>query len=276
MAGDPDRARERQPQARGRRRRPRSPASRAASRRSSAATHRHRARQQGHRPGLELPRLARGRGRPGQRDRQGRQRRLAHRPRQQPVQRRPIRGSCMFNTIAGQGPDAVRPEVRPDLQRSPGAVARPPPGRGLRRRRARSTADNDAINASLQPSQGERGRRAAGPARSHLTHRRRTPWTADGDPRVAGPRSAARTSGWRRARRRLRVPLRAADARSSSSSSSSSRCSWSRGCRPATGRCCRGDRGLNLPNNYTAIAKNTLFWPAVVFTIEYTVIVTSC
>jgi len=35
-----------------------------------------------------------------------------------------------------------------------------------------------------------------------------------------------------------------------------------------------GDRGLNLPDNYTAISRNTLFWPAVVFTIEYTVIVT--
>lgn len=35
-----------------------------------------------------------------------------------------------------------------------------------------------------------------------------------------------------------------------------------------------GDKGLNFPANYTAIAKNTLFWPAVAFTIEYTVIVT--
>jgi multiple sugar transport system permease protein len=35
-----------------------------------------------------------------------------------------------------------------------------------------------------------------------------------------------------------------------------------------------GDRGLNFPTNYTAIAKNTLFWPAVAFTLEYTVIVT--
>lgn len=35
-----------------------------------------------------------------------------------------------------------------------------------------------------------------------------------------------------------------------------------------------GDRGLNLPDNYTAISRNSLFWPAVVFTIEYTVIVT--
>ncbi len=35
-----------------------------------------------------------------------------------------------------------------------------------------------------------------------------------------------------------------------------------------------GDRGLNFPDNYTAIAQNSLFWPAVAFTIEYTVIVT--
>jgi len=35
-----------------------------------------------------------------------------------------------------------------------------------------------------------------------------------------------------------------------------------------------GDRGLNFPANYTAIAKNSLFGPAVIFTIEYTVIVT--
>ena len=35
-----------------------------------------------------------------------------------------------------------------------------------------------------------------------------------------------------------------------------------------------GDRGLNFPKNFTAIGSNTLFGPAVVFTIEYTVIVT--
>jgi len=35
-----------------------------------------------------------------------------------------------------------------------------------------------------------------------------------------------------------------------------------------------GDRGLNFPANYTSLAKNTLFGPAIVFTIEYTVIVT--
>jgi multiple sugar transport system permease protein len=35
-----------------------------------------------------------------------------------------------------------------------------------------------------------------------------------------------------------------------------------------------GDRGLNFPNNFTAITKNTLFGPAIAFTIEYTIIVT--
>jgi multiple sugar transport system permease protein len=35
-----------------------------------------------------------------------------------------------------------------------------------------------------------------------------------------------------------------------------------------------GDRGLNLPNNYTSISSDQLFWPAVVFTIEYTILVT--
>ena len=35
-----------------------------------------------------------------------------------------------------------------------------------------------------------------------------------------------------------------------------------------------GDHGLNAPDNYTAIESNRLFWPAVVFTIEYTVLVT--
>lgn len=35
-----------------------------------------------------------------------------------------------------------------------------------------------------------------------------------------------------------------------------------------------GDRGLNFPKNFTAIGSNTLFWPAVAFTIEYTIIVT--
>ena len=36
----------------------------------------------------------------------------------------------------------------------------------------------------------------------------------------------------------------------------------------------RGERGFNVPENYTAIADNSLFWPAVLFTIQYTIIVT--
>jgi multiple sugar transport system permease protein len=35
-----------------------------------------------------------------------------------------------------------------------------------------------------------------------------------------------------------------------------------------------GDHGINFPTDYTAIESNQLFWPAVWFTIEYTVIVT--
>jgi len=35
-----------------------------------------------------------------------------------------------------------------------------------------------------------------------------------------------------------------------------------------------GDKGFNLPDNYAAIGTNSLFWPAVWFTIEYTVLVT--
>src|SRR4051794_19171960 len=35
-----------------------------------------------------------------------------------------------------------------------------------------------------------------------------------------------------------------------------------------------GDRGLNFPKNFVAILSNKLFAPAVVFTIEYTVLVT--
>jgi multiple sugar transport system permease protein len=35
-----------------------------------------------------------------------------------------------------------------------------------------------------------------------------------------------------------------------------------------------GDRGINFPEDYTSIASDRLFWPAVVFTIEYTVLVT--
>ena len=36
----------------------------------------------------------------------------------------------------------------------------------------------------------------------------------------------------------------------------------------------RASRGINLPDNYTSISDNALFWPAVWFTIEYTVLVT--
>jgi multiple sugar transport system permease protein len=35
-----------------------------------------------------------------------------------------------------------------------------------------------------------------------------------------------------------------------------------------------GDRGINFPSNFTSLSTNTLFWPAVVFTIEYTILVT--
>ena len=35
-----------------------------------------------------------------------------------------------------------------------------------------------------------------------------------------------------------------------------------------------GDRGLNFARNYEALSGNTLFWPAVEFTVRYTVIVT--
>jgi multiple sugar transport system permease protein len=36
-----------------------------------------------------------------------------------------------------------------------------------------------------------------------------------------------------------------------------------------------GDRGLNFARNYESLGSNTLFWPAVEFTIRYTVIVTA-
>jgi multiple sugar transport system permease protein len=35
-----------------------------------------------------------------------------------------------------------------------------------------------------------------------------------------------------------------------------------------------GDRGINFPQNYGALNNNILFWPAVEFTIRYTVVVT--
>jgi multiple sugar transport system permease protein len=35
-----------------------------------------------------------------------------------------------------------------------------------------------------------------------------------------------------------------------------------------------GDRGINFPRNYASLTSSSLFWPAVAFTIQYTVIVT--
>ena len=35
-----------------------------------------------------------------------------------------------------------------------------------------------------------------------------------------------------------------------------------------------GEAGINFPKNFVAITKNQLFWPSVVFTLEYTVLVT--
>ena len=60
---------------------------------------------------------------------------------------------------------------------------------------------------------------------------------------------------------------------SCSCSSSRRCCSWAR-CRRATGSCSAGDKGINFPTNYGALNNNPLFWPAVEFTIRYTVIVT--
>ena len=36
----------------------------------------------------------------------------------------------------------------------------------------------------------------------------------------------------------------------------------------------RGNRGYNFPENFTEIVDNRLFWPAVVFTVEYTLLAT--
>jgi multiple sugar transport system permease protein len=95
----------------------------------------------------------------------------------------------------------------------------------------------------------------------------------DADAHAPAAKPAARTSGWRRARRRLGMLYAAPTAiyvlvffvlplllvvRMSAGN-------WT---------LLSGDRGLNFPNNYTAILKNSLFWPAVAFTVEYTVIVT--
>jgi multiple sugar transport system permease protein len=82
-----------------------------------------------------------------------------------------------------------------------------------------------------------------------------------------------RTAGWRRARRRLgilyalptavyvlvffAIPLLLV-ARMSVSN-------WT---------LLSGDRGINFPNNFTSLTKNTLLLPAIAFTIEYTIIVT--
>src|SRR5260221_12817589 len=35
-----------------------------------------------------------------------------------------------------------------------------------------------------------------------------------------------------------------------------------------------GQGALNFPKNFTAITRNQLFWPSVIFTLEYTVLVT--
>ena len=163
--------------------------------------HRHLEGQQGRRPGLELPVLADDRGRPGRRPRQGRQRRLPHRPRQQPVQRgRPAPRHVQHGR--GQGPDAVRPQLRPDVQRPAGPVARPAPGRGLRRRQQdrRGQRRDQRVRCS-------RSSTGAGPATGR-------PRSADlaitgGDRgrhrgvRPAHPPPTRRPRGWRRARRRL-------------------------------------------------------------------------
>ena len=35
-----------------------------------------------------------------------------------------------------------------------------------------------------------------------------------------------------------------------------------------------GEAGINFPKNFVSITKNQLFWPSVIFTLEYTVLVT--
>jgi multiple sugar transport system permease protein len=36
-----------------------------------------------------------------------------------------------------------------------------------------------------------------------------------------------------------------------------------------------GDKGINIPRNYESVGANVLFWPAVEFTVRYTIIVTA-
>ena len=93
-------------------------------------------------------------------------------------------------------------------------------------------------------------------------------------PTAAVRDAGGRASAWRRTRQLH--GLRSTPRRRSSSwpSSSSCRCSSSAGCRPATGRCCAATGASTSPTTTRRSTPTRLFWPAVVFTIEYTVLVT--
>ena len=119
-------------------------------------------------------------------------------------------------------------------------------------------ADNDAINASLQPVAGRRRGAACQPARATLdtpTLRRNR-----GRQGSRSPPPRRRRRGWPRlaAHRGSSLgnrAMRAPDGHLRGASSSSSRCSWSSGCRLGNWPLLGGDKGLNFPKNYTAIVQ---------------------
>ena len=90
----------------------------------------------------------------------------------------------------------------------------------------------------------------------------------------APPPRAAAALGWRRARSCWASPTRCRPRSSWSSSSSCRCCSWP-GCRLSDWPLLQRRPRAQLPRRTTRRhRRNTLFWPAVVFTIEYTVLVT--
>ena len=220
------------------------------------------------RPGTSWPGCW-GPGRPGRGGREGRQRRLAHRPRRQPVQQSRSAARDVQHD-RGQGPDAVRPELQPDVQRPPGPVARSSSATRCSAMRARSTPTTTRSPLRFSHSRTRRGRpEPVPPARTPTSRRNRggQGYAVAGRNRdnadaglathAASNRNALRPADGHLRGRLLRRPAAAR--------------------RPDVGRqlAAAGRRqGPELPQELHRDRDNTLFGPAVVFTIEYTVIVT--
>ena len=185
----------------------------------------------------------------------------------------------IFNTIAAKGQTPFAQALRADVQRSAGAVARRCSATRSSATRARSTpttrrstsrSSNPVAHAGVVRDRPVRSRTAPSVLAAVLQQTSRDAPRPNRRLRAARARASAGgapASCWASP---TRLPTLVFVA-----SSSSCRCSSSLRMSASDWPLLAGDRGINFPDElHRRSPSNRLFWPAVVFTIEYTVLVT--